>query len=308
MTDRLHITSYSLERRPSFFVRHKVLRREMRRHRAMGYPVPIWTINPKSAGARFAQSHGVGVPAILDRFDSAADPDWRRLPDEFVLKPENGSFSRGVFPLLRTDDGYVDLLDEAAGPQVPDAYTQALLRHEKAPKNRGGLLVEELLLSPHHERPTLAPDVKLYCFYGTAGLIMVRTTNGSRDNHGFRYRYFDADGADLGDIRPDDRIDPAIPAPLHVPELVRCATTLSKALRVPFARIDFYEQADRVVFGEVTPCPGGRQEFRPDVDEALGQLWEDAVVNLNRDLNMATGALNPQFGPYSHDHEDFGAA
>lgn len=296
MIDRLRLSTYSLDKRPSFFVRHKVLRREMRRHRALGYPMPIWNINPKSAGVRFARSHAVGVPSILDRFDSAADLEWGRLPDRFVLKPENGSFSRGVFPLIQTDGGYADLLDEAAGPQEPDEFIQALLEHEKVPKNRGGLIVEELLLSPHHEKPTLAPDVKLYCFYGMTGMIMARMTNGSRDNRNFRYRFFDPDGADLGDIRPDDRVDPSIPAPLHVAELVRCGNVLSKALRVPFARIDFYEQADRVVFGEVTPCPGGRQEFRADVDEALGRLWEDAVVNLNRDLNIATGVLDPQFG------------
>jgi hypothetical protein len=78
-------------------------------------------------------------------------------------------------------------------------------------------------------------------------------------------------------------------------ELRDAASRLSIAIRAPFSRIDLYRIRDRVVFGEVTPRPGGRQWFGPELDRVLGEAWERAQVRLARDI--ADGmSPEPAFG------------
>jgi TupA-like ATPgrasp len=62
------------------------------------------------------------------------------------------------------------------------------------------------------------------------------------------------------------------------------AERVSVVIRAPFSRIDLYDIRGRIVFGEVTPCPGSSGGFGPDLDVMMGEAWERAQVRLWRDI------------------------
>jgi hypothetical protein len=98
------------------------------------------------------------------------------------------------------------------------------------------------------------------------------------------FRIIDANGDDMADFETPSLVDPAMPVPVSLPETVEAAKRLSVAIRAPFSRLDFYCIGDRVVFGEVTPRPGGSAWHGSVVDELLGDAWDRAQVRLARDL------------------------
>jgi hypothetical protein len=78
--------------------------------------------------------------------------------------------------------------------------------------------------------------------------------------------------------------DPSIPVPASCAEIFQVASRVSVAIRAPFSRIDLYDIHGRIVFGEVTPRPGGPQWLGADLDVSLGDAWERAQVRLWRDI------------------------
>lgn len=286
-----------LGQRHSFYVLHKHYRRALMYGIANDLSQPIWSVNSKAKGYRFARSYGLEVPETYGDYAHVSELPWAELPHAFVLKTNDGSTAQGVMPLIRRDGKYLDLLDVQRGLQTPEdiiTYIDDLAARKKV---SAGLTVEELLLSPHSDdEETLAPDVKLYCFYGEIGMVLCRLTNGTRDHHRFSYRYLDENGNDLGDaLVGHGNVDPKVPAPLHMSELVDAASKMSVALKVPFVRLDFYERKDAIVFGELTPSPGGEQLPRADIDDRLGRCWKRAEVRVMHDLNRS-GVFNPDFG------------
>lgn len=283
--------------KPSFYASHWRQNYVYKYARRVGAKHPIYSVYPKQAAAQFARSHGLAVPEMLGEFDNFTNIQWQDLPDAFVIKPDYGSHSRGVLPLVRRGDKYLDLLDVAHGPKSAAeviSYLEDLVSRNKVSR-RGR--IEELVFSPHHDVDTVAPDVKLYCFYGEVGIIFVRTCNGSREDDNWTFRYFDASGNDLGAVPLDRRSDPTIPPPLHLDELVAAGSKLSLALKVPYVRLDFFEHKEGIVFGEMEPSPGGWQHLKRGLDRRLGQMWLDAEIRISEDLRR-TGWLLPEFGPH----------
>jgi len=281
----------------SFYLLHRHYRRALQFGKAQNLRQPIWALNPKLRAYEFARSHGVDLPASYGRYAHVSELPWDELPPAFVLKTDGGSTAEGVLPLVRREGKYLDLLNTKRGLRRPDeivGYLDGLTARKKVSAE---LIVEELLFSPHRDDDeTLAPDVKLYCFYGEVGMILCRLTNGTRDHHHFSYRYFDEKGNDLGDaLVGHGNVDADVPAPLHLAELIDASSRMSVALKVPFVRLDFYERKDSIVFGEITPSPGGEQQPRADLDDRFGQMWKRAEVQLMHDLNR-TGVFNPDFG------------
>lgn len=280
--------------RPSFYFKHHEARRIGRLLRRHGARDVVWKVNDKDAGCAFAASHGVRTPEMFARYPDASSIDWDELPAEFVLKTITGTGSRGVLPLVRDGETYRDLLDgeRALSRAEIVEYLDGHVANRAVSRQ---LVVEELLRSPYPQRPGLALDVKVYCFYGVVGMVMLRCPGGSRNHDQMRARYFDPDGNDLGAVMAHVQVDPALPEPLRWTELLDAAQRLSAAIPAPFVRLDFYEQPDGIVFGEVTPSPGGKQTARRDIDLRLGELWEDAEARLRAEI-IAAAKLQPRPG------------
>lgn len=138
--------------------------------------------------------------------------------------------------LERRSEGYADLLDDTSAQYSTSEMAARLEHWVNAGKASNAHIIEELLRSPHDDGHAAVPDIKLYCFYGTVGLIMVlrRTTRAV-----LTCRFFAPDGADLGAARSDRDHDPTLLEPIHLKHLVAAGETLSATLPEPFCPTRF---------------------------------------------------------------------
>ena len=259
-----------------------------------------------------ARSHGIDVPQQLGLWRRPDDIPWDDLPDQVVIKSAFAAAARGVFPLRRNADGW-DLLGSATTTSAE--LVDDLNRLRKNGRIRGPFGAEEFLDGGDGELPI---DVRTYAFYGHVPFVLLRRPGAHGDLDTARFRPVDAHGADLidaekypalADADPTQLprllavLDPTIPVPKNFAEIIDAAGRFSKAIRLPFARVDLYGIDDRVVFGEVTPRPGGRQWLGPELDVMLGDAWEHAEARLRRDL--ADGASpQPEWGPVAVERQE----
>ena len=245
-----------------------------------------------------ARSHGIDVPAQHGRWDDPADIQWNDLPDLVVIKSAFSSTSRGVFPLRRTSSGWqVITRDTVMTNEELVATLTGLVETRRA---KPPFAAEEFLDQDGAGRST-PTDVRALSFYGEVPLVALRRTLEHGNGKTSRFRFIDPHGDDALDTHPSVTVDQSIPVPEKFDELRDAASRLSVAIRAPFSRIDLYRIRDRVVFGEVTPRPGGRQWFGPELDRALGEAWERAQVRLARDIVNGMSP-EPEFGSSDATH------
>ena len=275
---------------PSFTYKRLELNRQLPLMHALGVRDPVFEVNAKDDAYPWARSLGVRVPERLALCDRVADVPWDTLPDRFVLKPNKGKSSTGVFLLERLSDGW---LNRGSGRPLS---TAELVREYEQLVATGtvseGLTIEELVSDPRF--PGLPPiDYKVYSFYGTVGIIKVKAHSITEAGRVSRWRQFDAEWRDIGNAFHHYVTDASIPPPVHRDEVLQMARTVSAAIPRAFVRVDVFDTADGPVFGEVTPMPGDETIVTPKIDRMLGELWEDAEARLRVEI-IRTGLLHPR--------------
>ena len=260
---------------PSFLARTETLRRVREHSRQMhGHRDPIWEVNRKDAGTRFAQSLGVEVPRLIQppvALNQLELPDYPRL----LVKPVFGAAGRGVTPLVRNAEGlWTNVFDQSRGPRLWPDIKADLYSIVETGRIASEFLIEEFIEGP---TPLSVPyDWKLLCVDGRVELIFARDARNQPTIYKSRYRYWSRDWEDLGPIRDPHKVDPTIPGPLHPTELVETAELVAGALPAIFTRVDLFERATGVVFGEITPQPGNALWFGREVDRRIGEAWDVA--------------------------------
>jgi hypothetical protein len=180
------------------------------------------------------------------------------LPDHWVLKP-NHSCRRVLYGRGRPDPAE---LTRATAGWVRERYDRnsGEWAYRRA---RPGLLVEEFAGDPG----TVPVDLKVLAFDGTPRLVEVHTGRGA--DH--RVRLYTPDWRPLPwteGYPPGPAVDPP-----HVLERMLKATT-ALAEGFDMLRVDWYEHAGSLVFGELTPYPGaGLSALEPELDRLLGDWW-----------------------------------
>ena len=239
---------------------------------------PLRQLPFKLRNYRLAASHGVPVPEVYATWPSVADIDLSQLPDSFVLKSDGGAGGHGVIPLTRVaEDAFTVVSTDKT------LTTEDLKERLRSVKSLSGpFFAEELLQGAGSDR--IPEDVKIFVFYGSVGQILLRRA----DEHGNLlktfYKFVDEHGNDLGEAVADHRLDPTIAAPRQLSTMVEMAKHLSRAVGVPFVRVDLYETDRGVVLGELTRVPGGHPAYSSDHDAFMGKLYEDGRWRLETDL------------------------
>ena len=183
------------------------------------------------------------------------------LPDRWVLKPNHraggivhfGAGKPDLKQLKTLTKGW--MFPEEAAVLGEWAFTQA----------RPGFLAEERL-GDGTEAPA---DYKFFVFDGEVTVVQVDVGRFS----GHQRRFYTADWQPLND-RLTYPLAEIQPPPDHLGEMVDLAERLGKPY--DFIRVDLYDTADGVFFGELGACPGGGLEpFTPPsrLDEELGAKW-----------------------------------
>lgn len=190
--------------------------------------------------------------------------DLDELPDldsvgPWVLKPNNGTATVEFGPAGKARAEVIrraqqwrasspgQLLGEWAYTQVPTRY-----------------LLEAKL--PGEGLPT---DYKVFCFDGVPRVVQVHT---GRFSHGHSLSHYSPTWEWLPGRATKYRND-LMPAPEHLDQMLALARRLSAGW--DFLRVDFYDLAGWVWFGEFSPYPAaGTMRFVPHAfDEYLGSFW-----------------------------------
>lgn len=263
---------------PSYRYKTGEMRRARTRDNELGLDDPVWQVNDKDAAHAWADRLGIPRPRLLGVHADVRDIAWADLPPAVVLKPSHGASAQGVLLLER----HGALLHELRTGRTLTG--EQVVRDHLALVQRGSVsahvVVEELVQDPR--RPGLPPvDWKVYAFYGEVGLVLAKAPG--RDGAGrptTGWRLFDENWADLGDVYRGHPPDRTIQPPQHADEVLELARRISLSVPRPFLRVDLYDGRDGVVFGELTPHPGGAQRFSRRTDRALGERWEQAEARL----------------------------
>lgn len=210
---------------------------------------------------RIGWEHIVPTLGVWDSFDQI---DFNALPDRFVLKCTHDS---GGLAICR-DRATFDM--DAAKEKIESS----LLRNfywsgrEWPYKNVKPRIIAEEYLAAGTSGVT---DYKLLCFGGRARCAFTCT---GRDEADLRVDFFDLEWNHLPFTRhyPNADIPPAVPVRLN--EMIALSERLAES--IPFVRVDYYEIAGKLYFGEMTFYPGsGFEEFDPEEwDERLGSWLE----------------------------------
>ena len=237
----------------------------------------------------FAQSHGVRIPAMIGLWDEPQDIPWDDLPDQIVLKSHTGASSRGVFPLRRIDGRW--FMVTRPEPVEPADVVQRLGDLLRDGRIDGPFIGQQLIGEGRDD--TLPTEIRVHCFYGEVGMVHVRRATTHGDNTGTRTRRFLPDGSPGPRHRWHDD-DVELPDVFHT--AVDVGRRLSAHVPRTFVRVDLLDDDADVVFGELTPRPGGPHYFGPEADRRLGELWEQAQARvLNDVIDGSDYAL--RFGP-----------
>jgi hypothetical protein len=286
------ISRDAFARGPSFQARVHTERRLRKLAAEIGAPSTSVIRYGKFHVYDLVRSHGIGVPTEFGRWDDPRDIPWSDLPDPVVVKSARGESGKGVWPLRRSPGGWraIGSTDTIAEADLM-ALMAGLVERETV---RPPFVAEEFLDEDGTGR--LPTDVKVYAFYGEVPMVVLRRPGRLGEPVAQTlYRAVDEHGDDIVGLETGSTIEPSLPVPSRFTEAVDRAKQLSLVLRTPFSRLDFYCLPDRVVFGEVTPRPGGSAWHGPIVDRMLGEAWDRAQVRLARDLSTGM-APEPEFG------------
>ena len=179
------------------------------------------------------------VTETYARWDRAEDIDISKLPERFVLKTNHDCGGVREWP-------YKDV--------KPCVFAEEYLEPDAS---------ESL---PTRDEIDLT-DYKFMCFEGEPRCAFTCVGRAKGD---LRVDFFDADWRHMPFTRHYPNADASPAAPRRLREMQRLARMLSDG--IPFVRVDFYEQADRIILGEMTLYPGsGFEEFdKEEWDERLG--------------------------------------
>lgn len=263
---------------------------------------PLRQLPFKLRNYRLAASHGIAVPEIYAAWSTVDEIDLSGLPDEFVVKSDGGAGGHGVLPLRRDGEDRYTLVSTDRVMTSEDVRERL-----RGISTLSGPYFAEELLRGAAGGTAIPEDVKLFAFYGEIGQVLLRQMPEHANLRKANYRFVDEHGEDLGDGVWDARLDRSIEPPTGLATMVDVAKHLSRAVGVPFVRVDLYETDRGVVLGEITRVPGGKPQYSAEHDAFMGQLYEDARWHLERDI--VTGrppgilhGLHEAPNPYPADH------
>lgn len=200
---------------------------------------------------------------LYGKWDRAEEIEWDKLPNQFVLKTNNGSGT----VLVVGDKSKLDI------PKTIFQFNQMLHQVDSVPTTefhyqgiKPCIIAEELLVADEDERKwtTSIVDYKIWCFNGKVDSIWTCT---NRDNEGTDVALFDREW----NYRPEASIfnnhyreqKHLTPKPVCLDEMIRVAEILSKPF--PVVRVDLYAIKGKVYFGELTfTSLGGTMNFYTD--------------------------------------------
>lgn len=202
---------------------------------------------------------------VWNNFDEI---DFDQLPNQFVLKTNNGGGNTGV--IVCKDKAYLDKVK--AKQRLEDSLKSSIYKvfREWPYKNVEPKIFAEAYMEDDSEfNKGGLSDYKFTCFNGTADNVMVCCDRQSGDT---KFYFFDQDWNLLPLNKRGKDTDPnfKLPRPDCMDEMFEIAGKLSES--IPFLRVDLYCINGRPYFGETTffPASGFNPNILPETEILFG--------------------------------------
>ena len=218
------------------------------------------------------------VPLIghWSKFD---DIDFGLLPDQFVLKTNNGCHANII---VKNKKAF--LRSKWVAKQKMNYWLNSLSFYEGLELHYGKIqpeIIAEKYIEPADSEDCLV-DYKFHCFDGEPFVCQVirgRTTKETIDFYDMNWTHLSL--AHL--VYPNTQGN--IEKPRNYELMKRIAMKLSKGFQ--YVRVDLYS-TDKVYFGEMTFTPAnGTERYIPDEwDFQMGEKWDITVKQINRSVVM----------------------
>jgi hypothetical protein len=203
------------------------------------------------------------VPLIA-KYNSPNEIDFKKLPNQFVLKCNNGS---GDVVIIKDK---TKIIPREIKNQITNSFQSQFGLETAEPhylKIKPCIIAEEYL--PSTEISVV--DYKVWCFNGKPYYIFT-VSNRNLKKHTADYNLFDLNWNKIDiHITEKYRNKLFIKKPVHLDEMLSYAKILSQGF--PEVRVDFYEVNDKVYFGEMTfTSQCGRMDyFTPEFLKTMGE-------------------------------------
>lgn len=216
---------------------------------------------------------GDSLNELYHVWDRPEDIDWSSLPERFALKLNHGcGFNYICADKSSADaDEFFAMLRKWANTEYWRFYAE--LQYRKIEKK----IICEKYLGTDEVLPT---DYKVYCFNGEPKYIMACEDRAAGETHFF---FFDNEWK-FCPITHDglmEKEDFTLPRPKHFEKMLDYAAKLAEPF--PFVRVDFYDVANELVFGELTftPSAGLDTNRLPETELLFGNLLKLPVDGEN---------------------------
>jgi hypothetical protein len=233
-----------------------------------------WFINNKIYGYKFIDQLKIQRPQIICAKAKATELEFT---EHSVIKPNNGSASRGVYIVTKNSQYFDVRLGQAfAGEENLKQKMQDDLKSKRVAKD--SWQVEQLIADLSEDNSTITPatDLKFYCFYGKVGMVLEADRSS-----GSKYCEWLPDGQKAHTGRyPNNKFS----GKGFTAQELELAKQISLEIPSVFMRIDFLKTNKGIVFGEFTPRPGKYDEFNDEFDQYMGDMYLEAEARLMKDL------------------------
>ena len=243
----------------------------------------------------YMEKHSKIRSNLLGRYSHISEVDFENLPDEFVIKPQDGASNNGVFLIKRNDDNTFFDSMRNKNFTAEEMIAEYLDEHKRFKSINLPVYVEERYLSAD-SKYQIPLDYKGYCFNGKVELIMQRNVNFGRKSADWRFAYYDRDWNKLGTVRNGIAYDDNLEPPKEKFEIIKEMERLSKLLPLEFCSMDMYNTKRGVAFGECTIHPGAYKAFSKEWDYKLGQLYAQSPKISEEDIQKFLNDHSDVFG------------
>jgi hypothetical protein len=207
-----------------------------------------------------------GLESLLNRlygvWDSVDEIDFGSLPDKFVIKTTHGCNDTIVVNDRKTAD--IDKIKKETDASLHRTWglSEGTIHYSRI---KPRVIVEELLENDAEaaKYSTSLIDYKVWCFDGKAEYILTCT---DRKAGGTSLMTYDKDWMSHPEYMVFSKHHPkarVIPKPDNLDRMIELAQKL--AAPFPVVRVDFYDIAGRIIFGEMTfTSLGGLMDYYTD--------------------------------------------
>lgn len=220
----------------------------------------------KVAVRKYVEERGLAqtLTKVFGVWDDARKIDFNELPNGFALKCNHSCATN----IICQDKSKLDIpmavktLNEWLRMNHPIRFEQ----HYR--KIRPLIYCEELI--PCNEDGSFPTDYKIHCANGEP--VFIQCCFERKAGDAGRRVIYDKEWNNLHYVVNDAHYsDEEFPRPKHLEEMLQYAAVLSKGL--DYARIDFYDTDERVIFGEVTltPMGGWLSYFKQEALDVMGE-------------------------------------